>query len=90
MPIVYETTVDMVENGHLFLDVKDLPFEKGTKFIVKLIPQNNFNSEIFKKKMQTFIDKCAKNNQFEDMTKEQIIAELRRQREEMYAESAAN
>jgi hypothetical protein len=90
MPIVYETTANMTESGHLFLDVRDLPFEKGTKFVVKLIPQTNFDSETFKRKMQTFIDKCATNNQFKNMTKEQIIAELRFQREEMYAESATN
>ncbi|MCP4697422.1 MAG: hypothetical protein GY862_11300 [Gammaproteobacteria bacterium] len=90
MPIVYETTAHVAENGHLFLDVKDLPFEKGTEFVVKLIPQSNFDPEAFKKKMQAFIDKCAESNPFKNMTKEQIIAELRRQREEMYVEPATN
>jgi len=80
----------MTESGHLSLDVKDLPFEKGTEFVVKLIPQTDFNAEIFKRKMQHFIDKCAENNSFKNMSKEQIIAELRRQREEMYAGTATN
>ena len=90
MPVVYETSAQVAENGHLLLDIKDLPFEKGTKFVVKLIPQANFDAKVFKRKMQAFIEKCAKNNPFIDMTKEQIIAELRRQREEMYDQSATN
>jgi len=90
MPVVYETSAQVAENGHLQLDVKDLPFEKGTKFVVKLIPQANFDANAFKRKMQSFIEKCAKNNPFRDMTKEQIIAELRRQREEMYDHPATN
>ena len=66
------------------MDVKDLLFEKGTKFVVKLIPQANFEAKLFKRKMQAFFEKCKKNNPFKDLTKEQIITELRRQREEMY------
>ncbi len=85
MPVVYETSAQVAEDGHLMLDVKDLPFEKGTKFVVKLIPQADFDVGAFKRKMQEFIDKCAKNNPFKNMTKDQIIAELRRKREEMYA-----
>ncbi|MBC8184853.1 hypothetical protein H8E88_27490 [candidate division KSB1 bacterium] len=84
MPVIYETSAQVAENGHLLLDVKGLPFEKGTKFVVKLIPQANFDTTVFKKKMQAFIEKSAKNNPFKDMTKEQIIIEMRRQREEMY------
>jgi hypothetical protein len=90
MPVVYETSAQVAENGHLQLDVKDLPFEKGTRFIVKLIPQANFDAKVFKSKMQAFIEKCSKDNPFKDMTKEQIIAELRRQREEMYGQPDTN
>ena len=90
MPVVYETSAQVAENGHLLLDVKDLPFEEGTKVIVKLIPQANFDAEIFKRKMQTFIKKCEKDNPFKDMTKEEIIKELRRQREEMYDHLTTN
>jgi hypothetical protein len=87
MPIVYETTAQMAENGHLFLDVGDLPFDKGTTFVVKLIPQADFDPDVFKRKMQTFIDKCAEGNTtFKGMSKEEIIADLRRQREDMYAQ----
>ncbi len=90
MPIVYETTACIAENGHLLLDVEDLPFEKGTRFVVKLMPQTGFDADAFKQRMQAFIEKCARNSPYPGMTKEQIIAELRRQREEMYAEPAAN
>ncbi len=58
---------------------------RGTTFVVKLIPQADFDPDVFKKKMQTFIDKSSWNNPFKGMTKEEIIADLRRQREEMYA-----
>jgi hypothetical protein len=85
MPVVYETSAQVAENGHLLLEIKDLPFEKGTKFIVKLIPQADFDAEVFQKNMQAFIEKCANNNPFKGLTKDQIIAELRCQREEMYA-----
>jgi len=84
MPVIYETAAQMAENGLLNLVVKDLPFERGTRFIVKLIPQLNSDGEEFKRKMQSFINRCEKNNPFKNMSKENIIAELRRQREEMY------
>ena len=91
MPVVYETTLQMAEKGRLTLDLRDLPFEKGTRFAVKLIPQpSNFDAESFKNKMQSFIDKCSQNNPLKGRTKEQILAELRQQREEMYAPSTVN
>lgn len=43
MPVIYETTATITENGHLFLDIDDLPFDKGTEFLVKLIPQSSLN-----------------------------------------------
>ncbi|KPA15660.1 hypothetical protein MHK_004122 [Candidatus Magnetomorum sp. HK-1] len=85
MPVIYETAAHVAENGDLTLVVKDLPFEKGTSFIVKLIPQLNSDGAVFKRKMQSFINRCEKNNPFKNMSKEHVIAELRRQREEMYA-----
>lgn len=90
MPVVYETITEIAENGHLTLDLDDLPFEKGTQFLVKLIPKSTFDTEAFKRGMQALIDKCAKNNPHTGMTKTQIIADLRRQREEMYNEIADN
>lgn len=90
MPITYETTAKLAENGHLLLDVEDLPFDKGTSFVIKLIPQTNFDPNVFKSKMQSFIDKSATNNPFKGMTKEEIISDLRYQREEMYAQHGAN
>jgi hypothetical protein len=90
MLIVYETTAKMVENGHLVLDGQDLPFDKGTSFVIKLIPQTDFDPIIFQDKMQSFIDKCAYNNPFKDMSKEEILADLRQQREEMYAQTYTN
>lgn len=90
MPVIYETTAKIKENGHLMLDVEDLPFEKGTQFVVKLIPKEPFDQETFKQRMSAFIEKCAKNDPYRDMTKEQIIEKLRRQREAMYDESNNN
>jgi|APSaa5957512622_1039677.scaffolds.fasta_scaffold87226_2 hypothetical protein len=86
MPIVYETTAQMADNGHLLLNVEGLPFDKGTNFVVKLIPQLSFDPDAFKSEMQAFINKSADNNPFKGMTKEEIMADLRRQREDMYAQ----
>ena len=86
MPIVYETFVEMSEDGHIHidLDVDEMPFKKGTQFILKLIPQNPLNHKVFKKRMRAFAEECAENNPFKGMSKDEIIAELRRQREEIY------
>ena len=40
--------------------------------------------------MQTFIEKCAKKNPFKGMSEEQVLVELCRQCEEMYANPAAS
>jgi hypothetical protein len=85
MPVIYETAAQVSENGYLNLVINDLPFEKGTNFIVKLIPQLNSDGAVFKRQMQSFINRCEKNNPFKKMSKQNIIEELRRQREEMYA-----
>jgi hypothetical protein len=85
MPVIYETTAKIAENGHLLLDIADLPFETGTEFLVKLIPQRPFPPETFKERMQALIVECAKNNPDHGLSKDQILADLRRQREEMYA-----
>lgn len=90
MPIIYETTAKISEKGHLIVDIDDLPFEKGTDFLVKLIPQIPCKPEVFKQRMETFIEKCSKNNPYAGMSKDQIITELRRQREEMYNENSEN
>ena len=90
MSVIYETKTKIAENGHLLLDIVDLPFEKGTQFLVKLIPQVPFHPEAFKRRMQALIDECAKNNQYKGMTKTQIITALRQQREEMYREHPDN
>lgn len=47
MPIIYETIAKIADDGHLIIDLKDLPFEKGTQFLVKLIPQSFFDPEAF-------------------------------------------
>jgi hypothetical protein len=90
MPIIYETIAKVDEKGHLVLEVDDLPFEKGTQFLVKLIPQIQCDPEIFKEQMQRFIETCAKNNPYAEMNRDQILAYLRRQRLEMYHETAEN
>ena len=86
MPIIYETTAKLAENGHLLVDIHDLPFEEGTEFLIKIIPQSTFDPEKFKEQMKALMDQCAKNSPYGDMSKEQILAELRRQREDMYGE----
>jgi hypothetical protein len=86
MPVIYEITATITENGHLVLDIDDLPFDTGTEFLVKLIPQSSLNSETFKQWMQALIDECAKNTPYKNKSKAQVLAELRRQREEMYRE----
>ena len=90
MPVIYETTAKIEDDGHLTIDLEDLPFEKGTQFLVKLIPKTSFNPEVFKKRMQILIDKFAQNSPYEGVSKEQIVKDLRRQREEMYYESGKN
>lgn len=90
MPLIYETTAKISNNGHLSLDIDDLPFDIGTQFLVQLIPQTRNQSEVFKTRMQAFIEQCAAQNPYKDMSKPEILAELRRQREEMYCETAAN
>jgi len=84
MPVIYETTAEIDSNGKFRINMEDFSFEKGTQFSVRLIPQFCFDSETFKRNMQNFIDECAKNNPYKNMTKDEILAELRRQREKMY------
>jgi hypothetical protein len=84
MPVVYETVAELKENGHLLLSIDDLPFEKGTNFVVKLIPQPLFDAEDFKQKMRSLTKKFAEQNPYKGMTEEQVLAELRKQRESMY------
>jgi len=90
MPVIYETTAKIDDDGHLTINLENLPFEKGTQFLVKLIPQSFFDAEAFRKRIQTLIDNFAQNNPYMGMSKDQIIAELRHQREEMYNESGEN
>jgi len=90
MPVIYETTARIADDGHLSIDLENLPFEKGTQFLVKLIPKTSFDPEFFKKRMQTIIDELALNSPFKGVSKEQIVADLRRQREDMYYESDEN
>jgi hypothetical protein len=84
MPLLYETEVEMTEDGKLELTLEDLPFEKGTHFTVKLIPEIPISNKEFKRRMNELIKKCSADPVFDGMTKEEIIEELRRQREEMY------
>ena len=87
MPIIYETTATIAPNGHLHIDIDDLPFDSGTEFVVKLIPQvSTFNPERFKQRMQTLIDNCAKQSPYQGMDKFEILTLLREQREDMYGE----
>ena len=90
MSVIYETTAAIAENGHFLLDIADLPFEKGTQFLVKLIPQDPFHQETFKNRMQTLMDECARNNPYQGLSNDQTLADLGRQREEMYRESPEN
>jgi hypothetical protein len=87
MPLIYETTAKIAEDGNFQIELKDFDFVKGMNFLVKLIPQPKFDPKKFRKNMQAMIDRFAENNPCKDMTKEQILADLRRQREEMYAEA---
>jgi len=90
MPVIYETTATLAPNGHLLLDVADLPFDQGTQFLVKLIPQAPFDPAIFKQRMRALMQRCAAQNPLQGMSKTQVLAELRRQREEMYDEADQN
>ena len=90
MSITYETTAKITEDGHLLLDITDLPFEKGTQFLVKLIPQVSFHPKMYKDQMQAFIEECAKNTPYRGMSKDQILNDLTRQREEMSRDSSEN
>lgn len=83
MPIIYETTAKITEDGHLSINIENLPFEEGTEFLVKLVPRKSFDAESFKKGMRNLMNRFSKANPYQGMTKDQIIADLRRQREEM-------
>jgi hypothetical protein len=83
MPLIYETTAELADNGWLSVNMEELPFEKGTKFLVKLIPELPPEAEIFRQRMRSLIEKCSENSPYGNMGREDILAELRRQREEM-------
>jgi len=84
MPVIYETTAEIDADGKFRINPEDFSFEKGTQFSVRLIPQFAFDSQMFKRNMRNFIDECAKNNPYNNMTKDEILAELRHQREKLY------
>ncbi len=84
MQLLYETHVQMAENGKLHLDFDDLPFEKGTRFTVKLIPDELTSQQIYLYHLKKLQEAFIARDPFPGMTPEQIVAELRRQREEMY------
>ncbi len=90
MPVVYETTAEVVENVRLQVELEGLPFEAGTRLAVKLIPEQPFDAKLFERRMQALIDECAGNGASAGMTKAQVLAELRRQREERYAGRASS
>lgn len=90
MPIVYETTAKIAEGGRLSIHIENLPFDEGTEFLVKLVPKKSFNEESFKRKMRSLLNKFSQDNPYQNMTKDQIIADLRRQREAMYGEFDQN
>ena len=81
MPVIYETTANIAENGHLLIDVGDLPFAKGTQFLVKLIPQTPYDIDVFQQQMQALIDDCARNTPYRGKSNDEILIELRQQRE---------
>jgi len=84
MPVVYETTAQVAENGRLQFELEGLPFEAGTRLAVKLIPEQPFDAKLFERRMQALLDECAGAKGSAGMTKAQVLAELRRQREERY------
>ena len=84
MPVVYETTAEVAPNGRLQVELEGLPFEAGTRFAVKLIPEQPFDTKSFERRMQALIDECASNSDLAGMTKAQVLDELRHQREERY------
>ncbi len=87
MPIVYETVAEIAQNGRLQIDFDDLPFETGTQFVVKLIPQApSFDPHRFKRRMQALIEMCTRNSPYKEMDKSEVLAQLRQQREKMYGE----
>ena len=83
MPVMYETTANIAENGHLILDVGGLPFAAGTQFLVKLIPQTPSDAEQFQQQMQALIDDCARNTPYRGKSNDEILTELRQQREDI-------
>ncbi len=85
MPLLYETTTDNYHNGTLDFHIEDLPFEEGTKFTVKIIPDVQPTSkELYQSRLSELQRLFQQDSPFKGMTKEQIVVELRRQREEIY------
>ena len=83
MQPIYQISTRISNNGDLY--IKNLPFDKGTDIIVKVIPKNEITHEEFSKRMQALIDRCSKNSPYNGLSENEIIETLRRQREEMYA-----
>jgi hypothetical protein len=84
MPVVYETTAQVAENGRLQSELEGLPFEAGTRLAVKLIPEQPFDAKLFERRthgvrarMQALLDECAGTRGSAGMTKAQVLAELR-------------
>ena len=84
MPVVYETTAEVAQDGRVQVELEGLPFAAGTRLAVKLIPEQPFDAESFERRMQALINQCASNSDLAGMTKAEILDELRRQRGEAY------
>ncbi len=87
MPLIYETHAEMAEDGHLLLEMNELPFKKGTRFTVKLVPEQELSAEeLYRYLLQELQRSFRQHDPFAGLTDDEITAELRRQREAMYAD----
>ncbi len=75
---------EVVEDGKLHLDIFDPHLVKGEQLTIKVTrPPKHPRKANLKRDWDKIRRSFATYNPFKGMTKEQILAELRRQREEM-------
>ncbi len=87
MPLLYETTAETLTDGVIDLHLENLPFKKGTRFTIKLIPESAPTAdEMYLFQLNELRRLFQEESPFKNMSKDEIVTELRRQREAMYDE----
>ncbi|MCP4709511.1 MAG: hypothetical protein GY869_12865 [Planctomycetes bacterium] len=85
MPLIYETTVDINDDGKVDLHLEDLPFTKGTRCTLKLIPDSKLTPrQVYMYHLNLLKKSFKAHDPFQGMTDDEVTTELRRQREAMY------